>query len=410
VPVVQQEVPRPSPAASHEERGPRTGCGVIVLAAVIALVVAAFAGLAAGFVGARVASSGFGGIIQQPASIRVLPSTTKEPVVAAAAAALPSVVNIDIRGSVLSPQSEGLPKGHKAVPLAGNGSGVVYKSSDQGSYIITNNHVVQDATQMTVQDDAGRSAQATLVGRDPETDIAVVKVDYRINAIEIADSSKLLVGQGVVAIGSPFGLEHSVTSGVVSALGRSIPEFSGSSSSAYPLVDVIQTDAAINPGNSGGALVDLQGRLVGINTAIFSDSGQSGGIGFAIPSNTAVRIAEQIISGKPITHPFIGIIGTTVTPALVTAKKLAVQQGAYVNELFKGSGAEKGGVKVGDVVMAVNGQPVRSMDDLVLLIRRTKVGETVTLKVNRKGQSLEIKVVVGNKPANIDTRSVVPTQ
>ena len=191
------------------------------------------------------------------------------------------------------------------MPMKGNGSGVAYKStSDGATYILTNNHVVEDADRLTVRDSTGKSYPAELVGRDPETDIAVVKVDAKIPVIDLGDSAKLLVGQTVVAIGSPFGLEHTVTSGVVSALGRSLPDFSNTGN-AYPLVDVIQTDAAINPGNSGGALVDSRGQLVGINTAIYSDTGASGGIGFAVPVNTAVarrRPARRRRRDQPSVH------------------------------------------------------------------------------------------------------------
>lgn len=409
-PAAYPETPRPphdfagvGPVSPPPERPARTGCGVIVLAAVIAFVVAAFAGLAAGLVGARLGTMDVGQTVRQPSRIRILPSATEEPVIAASAAAVPAVVNIDVRGSASSAPDPQLPEGHEQVPAIYNGSGVAYKTSKDGTYIITNNHVVQGASRITVRDDTGRTHAATLVGRDPETDIAVVRIRGRITPIEIADSAKLLVGQTVVAIGSPFGLEHSVTSGVVSALGRSLPDFTGSAGNAYPLVDVIQTDAAINPGNSGGALVDLQGRLIGINTAIYSESGASGGIGFAVPSNTALRVAGQIVSGKAITHPFIGIIGTTVSQELAREEKLAVEEGAYVSELVKGSGAEKAGVKVGDVVVAVGGQPTRSMDDLILQIRRKKVGDSVTLKLRRGKQTLELKVTVGDKPARIES-------
>ncbi len=391
-----------------EHKAGRVGCGIIAAAAVIALVVAAFAGVAAGFLGARLASGGFGGmrgvITDRPARVTLVPSQTEEPAVAAAAAAVPSVVNIDIRGGTTKGGDSGLPNSHPNVPTMGNGSGVAYKPAPGGgTYIITNNHVVEEAKSIVVRDESGRSVPAKVVGRDPETDIAVVQIGERVPAILKGDSGKLVVGQTVVAIGSPFGLEHTVTEGVVSALGRSLPDFSGAPSNAYPLVDVIQTDAAINPGNSGGALVDRQGRLVGINTAIYSDSGSSGGIGFAVPVNTAIRVADQIVAGNEITHPFIGIIGQTVTPELAQQQKITAKEGAYVADLAKGSGAEKAGVKVGDVVVAVDGVPVRSMDDLILQVRRKRVGDMVKISVLRDGKPQDFQVKVGDKPANLTT-------
>jgi S1-C subfamily serine protease len=348
-----------------------------------------------------------------PASITRSPASgSAEPVVAAAEAAVPSVVNIDVRGSGSS-RNSAIPEGHPGVPSMGNGSGVAYKSAtDRGTYVITNNHVVESADSITVRDSTGESYPAQLVGRDPETDIAVVKVDADIPTIEIGDSESLLVGQAVVAIGSPFGLEHSVTSGVVSALGRSLPDFGGDSSSVYPLVDVIQTDAAINPGNSGGALVTTAGQLVGINTAIYSESGSSGGIGFAVPVNTAVRVSDQLIEGGEIDHPFIGVIGQTVTPELVEQNKLSVQQGAYVAEIAAGSGAQRAGVRTGDVITEVDNAKIRTMDDLILQVRRKIVGDTVELTIARGSQTIEIDVVVGDKPADISsegtTESITP--
>jgi len=407
------QVPQVSPAAPAAEKP--AGSGVkpgtaIVIAALLAFVIASFAGLAAGFLGARLAvTSGFGGS-PKAAKVTVVPSRTSDPAVAASAAAVPAVVNIDVRGSTSSGGQDGLPDTHPGVPLQGNGSGVAYKKSGDGAtYILTNNHVVEEADKLTVRDSTGKSYPAKLVGRDPETDIAVIKVEGDLPVIDLGDSGKLVVGQTVVAIGSPFGLEHTVTSGVISALGRSLPDFSNTGS-AYPLVDVIQTDAAINPGNSGGALVDTRGRLVGINTAIYSDTGASGGIGFAVPVNTAVRVADQLVEGGEISHPFIGVIGQSVTQELATEEKLSVSEGAYVAEIAKGSGAEKAGIKVGDVITAVDGTPVRSMDDLILQIRRKKVGDEVVLTISRGGQTSEVTVVVGDKPAELSAPSTQPTE
>ncbi|HSK47594.1 MAG TPA: trypsin-like peptidase domain-containing protein [Coriobacteriia bacterium] len=390
-----------------ERRGGGNGVGIVLIAALVALIVAGIAGLAGGFIGAQFADSGTDGVLGM-AKVQVVPSKTTEPVVAAAAAAVPSVVNIDVRAGTSSGGEDSLPQDHPTVPMIGNGSGVAYKrvdGGDGGTYIITNNHVVEGAEQLTVRDVSGKSAKATLVGRDPETDIAVIKVSEDLPVIDTGQSADLIVGQTVVAIGSPFGLEHSVTSGVVSALGRSLTDFTGSSDGAYPLVDVIQTDAAINPGNSGGALVDRGGKLIGINTAIYSDSGASGGIGFAVPVDTAKRVADQLIEGGSITHPFIGVVGQSVTPEFAQQQELSVQEGAYVAEVTEGSGAAKADIQKGDVITEVDGEAIRTMDDLILQVRRKKVGDTVTLTVVRGDETLEVQVEVGDKPADLSLPS-----
>lgn len=381
---------------------PRTGVGaMIAIAAVVAFVVAGFAGLAGGFLGARIVmrdapSSGSSGA---PSQVTVVPSKTEEPVVAAAAAAVPSVVNVEVSGASLS--DDGLPGTHPDVPSVGNGSGVAFKSADaSGTYILTNEHVAADATRITVRDSTGKASTAELVGLDPETDIAVLLVPEDIPTIEVADSGDLTVGQTVVAIGSPFGLEHSVTSGVISALGRSITA-AGDIDSTNPLVDVIQTDAAINPGNSGGALVDRQGRLVGINTAIYSESGANDGIGFAVPVNTAIRVAGELIEGGGARLPFLGVVGQSITPGLVKEKSLDTEEGAFVVEVTPNTGASKAGLKPDDVIIALDDAPVRSMDDLLLQVRRKSVGDTVTLTVIRSGSERRIAVTVGDKPAGL---------
>jgi S1-C subfamily serine protease len=235
----------------------------------------------------------------------------------------------------------------------------------------------------------------------------VVKISGKLPAIKLADAKNIVVGQTVVAIGSPYGLEHSVTSGVVSAIGRSLSDV-GSAGQSQPLVDVIQTDAAINPGNSGGALVDRQGRLVGINTAIYSQSGSAAGIGFAVPVDTATRVADQLISGGKVTHPFIGIIGSTVTPLIAQEKKLPVTEGAIVEEVVKGAGAANAGVKANDIITAVDGTSITSMTDLVAQVRKHAVGETAELTILRGGQTIKLKVTVSDRPAGM-TASVPST-
>ena len=247
-----------------------------------------------------------------------------------------------------------------------------------------------------------------MVGTDPDNDIAVVKISGKLPLIKLADAKTLVVGQTVVAIGSPYGLAHSVTSGVISAIGRSLSDVSNTGQS-QPLVDAIQTDAAINPGNSGGALVDIQGRLVGINTAIYSQSGSAAGIGFAVPVDTATSVANQIIAGGKVTHPFIGIIGSTITPLTASQQKLPVTEGALVEQLVKGAGAEKAGVKVNDIVTAVDGQPVTSMTDLVGYVRLHPPGQTVELTILRAGQTVKLKVEVSDRPAGVGSTTPAPS-
>jgi serine protease Do len=269
-----------------------------------------------------------------------------------------------------------------------------------GTYIITNDHVVADATEIIVTEPGGERVKATLVGTDPDTDIAVIRVSAKITPIGLGASDKLVPGQLVVAIGSPYGLQHSVSSGVVSGLHRSLPDgFDEAATGVYPLVDVIQTDAAINPGNSGGALVDRTGRLVGINSAIWSDSGANAGIGFAVPAKTAIRVADELIATGKATRPYLGILGQTLDETIAAEKKVPVTQGALVVEVTKGTMAAKAGLKVDDVVVALDGQPVRSMDDLILLVRRTAVGQKVTLGLYRGGKRVEISMTVGDKPS-----------
>ena len=381
-----------------------SGIGAVVaVSIVIALLIGALAGGAAGLIGANMMSGGR--VTLKPTKVTVVPSKTAEPVVAAAAAAVPSVVNLDVTGDTTSSGSDsGLPQDHPDVPLSGNGSGVAYKQTgDGGTYIITNNHVVENADKIVVRDASGARHDADLVGRDAETDIAVVKIDDKIPTIELGDSDKALVGQLVVAIGSPYGLEHSVTSGVISAIGRSLPDFGSDNSGTYPLVDVIQTDAAINPGNSGGALVDRAGELLGINTAIYSDSGASAGIGFAIPVNTAIRVAEQLIKGGSVEHPFLGIVGVTVDDVVAKEENLTVNEGALVVSLTPGTNAVKAGIKEGDVIVGLDDTAIRSMDELILAVRRKQVGDTVTVKLIRDGKEVTVSMKVGTKPANLDT-------
>ncbi|TDB38082.1 MAG: PDZ domain-containing protein [Actinobacteria bacterium] len=389
-----QQAPYTAPAVAPVPVKPRSPMAVVVaVAIVIALLFGGAAGIGGAFLGSKLFRTS-----QQ--TVRVVNGDTEESVAAAAAAALPSVVNIDITGTVSDDESQ-LPTTHPDVPVAGNGSGVAFRETeDGGTYILTNDHVAAEAETLVVTDSTGERHDATLVGTDAETDIAVLKVDAKLPTIATGDSETLVVGQVVVAIGSPFGLQHSVTSGVISAIHRSLPDSTGSSTK-YPLVDVIQTDAAINPGNSGGALVDRSGALIGIPSAIYSNSGANDGIGFAIPVKAVLRVAEALIETGSVEHPFLGISGQSVTPAFAKTEKLPVNEGAYVAETTKGTEAEKAGLRKGDIIVKLDSTKIRSMDDLILAVRRKTVGDTVVLSLYRDGKLIEVDMKVGVKPANL---------
>ncbi len=388
------------PTAAPGQRHSLSAGAVVAISVAVALFVGAIAGGVGGFAGAWLATQSRGG---SSSVVKVLPPETDEPVVAAAAAALPSVVNIDVSASEVSEEGEGgLPQGHPGVPMRGNGSGVAYRATEgAGTYIVTNAHVVKSAEDIFVTGTDRERLRAELVGLDEESDIAVVRVDAELPLIELSGSEDIVVGQSVTAIGSPFGLSHSVTSGVISAIGRSLPGASTTNPNVYPLVDVIQTDAAINPGNSGGALVDRTGKLVGINTAIYTDTGASGGIGFAVPVTTVIRVADQLIESGAAETPFLGIVGQDVTPELIEEEGLGADEGAFVVEPILGTKAEAAGLKTGDVIVSLNGAPIRSMDDLLVQVRRQDIGDTVTLGVWRGGETIEVEMEVGVKPADL---------
>jgi S1-C subfamily serine protease len=366
---------------------------IAVAGAIAAIALATIVGFAAGFLGAA-----FGSRINPllPSRVTVVGATTAEPVAAAAAAAMPTVVNIDTTGASTPPSS--LPTGHPDVPMMGNGSGVAYKPAPNGgTFIITNDHVVEGATTIKVTDAQGISHPGTVVGADKESDIAVVRIAERLPTIRLGDSNTLIVGQLAVAIGSPFGLDHSVSSGVVSAIHRSLNgqmDFGSSSN----LLDVIQTDAAINPGNSGGALVDRVGRLIGINTAIFSQSGSSAGVGFAIPVNTAVRVANDLITKGVATHPFLGVQGRSVDATLVAEKNLPVTQGAWIEKVLPGGSAQKAGLKADDVIVQVGGREVKRWEDLQSAVRDLTVGNSVDVTIYRRGVKQTLTLTIGQRP------------
>jgi S1-C subfamily serine protease len=294
---------------------------------------------------------------------------------------------------------------------SGQGSGFVY---DKEGRIITNNHVVEDALDIRVTFIDGTIATSSVVGTDPYVDLAVIEVDVApdlLMPVRLGDSLRLMVGERVIALGNPFGLADTMTAGIVSALGRQL-EAPGD----YAIVDVIQTDAAINPGNSGGPLLNMRGEVVGMNTAIVSDTGQFSGVGFAIPSDTIKREVPHLIGKGRYDHPYFGIVGTGLTPEINNAMGLEEGvKGALVIEVKKdgpadtagligGTRAETiGGYEVqvgGDVIIGVNGQTVKDLYELVVYVERTQVpGNTVSLTIIRDKQTMELDLVLGVRPA-----------
>jgi putative serine protease PepD len=299
---------------------------------------------------------------------------------------LPSVVRINVRG---------------AVDMAGTGalgSGVVYRSD---GYIITNEHVISGSSAVEVLLSNGDRYEAEVVGVDALNDLALLRIDAEgLVPIDLRPADEpVRVGETVVAIGSPFGLDATVTSGIISALNRDLRL----PNSPDVIPAVIQTDAAINPGNSGGALVDLQGRLVGINTAIMSRSGQNEGVGFAVPVRQAIVSSDQLIEQGFVRYPLLGITGTDINAEVQAAFGLNNRRGAVVDTVQQGSGAAVGGMRPGDVIVTVDGLQLRSMSDLVAEVRRRAPGMTVTFEVLRRDgagavERVTIDAVLGERP------------
>nr|WP_067297032.1 DegQ family serine endoprotease [Marinobacterium profundum] len=284
------------------------------------------------------------------------------------------------------PDEQARPRSERRQASAGSG---VILDADDGT-IVTNFHVIKGADEIQVSLIDGRTFEAELVGGDPEVDIAVLKIDAdNLQEVKLADSDTLRVGDFVVAIGNPFGLGQTITTGVVSALGRT-----GLGIEGYE--DFIQTDASINPGNSGGALVNLRGELVGINTAIIAPGGGNVGIGFAIPMNMARASVEQIVEHGEVKRGQIGVAIQDMNPALRKAFKLDNGlRGVLVTDIHKGSEAEKAGLQAGDLITAVNGDPTPTTGELRNSIAFSDIGETVTLSLLRDGKEVTVKVKVG---------------
>ena len=358
--------PPPAPPASHRPRG---WVDLLIAGLVAALV----------SMGVTAALTRPQAEAPAPAAEQAQPEPVTSEVVAddiasVAAVVSPSVVFIEVAGA----------NGQ------GSGSGVVLR---EDGYVLTNAHVVNEAQAVRVTLPDGQLYEGEVVGADTRSDVAVVRLDGATDlpVPDFADATPR-VGDLAIAIGSPFGLEGSVTSGIVSALNRSLP------GQGANLVDMIQTDAAINPGNSGGALVNGQGEVIGVNTAILSRSGANDGIGFAIPIETAVPIADQLIDKGFVEHAQLGIQGQNVDPSAAELYNLGASQGALVVLVAPGSGAEDAGLQRGDIITAIDDEPVTSMADLAGQISRHAPGDVVTLTLVRSGEEMTLDVTLGSAP------------
>jgi serine protease Do len=277
------------------------------------------------------------------------------------------------------------------------GSGVIVSPD---GYLLTNNHVVEGASEIRISLADKREFRAKIVGTDPRTDIAVLKVEGKnLPVLPVADSAKVKPGQFVLAVGNPFGLGQTVTMGIVSATGRG-------NLSIVDYEDFIQTDAPINPGNSGGALVDISGALIGINTAILSRSGGNQGIGFAVPINMARQVMERILKEGKVVRGWLGVMIQPVTPAIARAMGLDKPAGALVGDVAADSPAQKAGLRRGDIVLAINGEPISETRELSLKVAILPPGATARLKVFRERREIEIPVVLGEQPS--DRRALGP--
>jgi S1-C subfamily serine protease len=293
-------------------------------------------------------------------------------------------------------------------PTQGSGSGSII---DTKGHILTNHHVVANSQKLEVTLADGSKWPAKLVGSDPDSDLAVIKIDVpkeKLKVILMGDSKNLRIGQKVLAIGNPFGLERTLTTGIISSLGRTIRSEVGTL-----MEDIIQTDAAINPGNSGGPLLNSDGEIIGINSAIISPSGGSVGIGFAIPVNTAKKLVPALIAKGYVSHPWIGASILSLTPEIAKYLKIKVERGAMISEVARGGPADKAGLKGGnqrvqvgnmivivggDIVLKADQRDVKTNDELIRYIREKKPGDTILLNVFRNGKSEDVRVTLGERP------------
>jgi S1-C subfamily serine protease len=347
----------------------------------------------------------------------------------------PSVVSVQVidQTSASSSQINPFPnnpgnQGNNNNPQYSQGLGSGFVWDAQGD-IVTNNHVVDGATNIQVTFYDGTTVPATVVGRDPDSDLAVIKVSETsvpLVPVQMADSTQVKVGQVAIAIGNPFGLQNTMTVGIISGLGRSLPtNLTGTGGLSYTIPDIIQTDAPINPGNSGGVLLNDQGQVLGVTSAIESPVQASVGIGLVIPSSIVSRVVPQLISTGTYQHPYLGVTIASMTPDVATAMKLnAGQRGALVVDIASGGPAEKAGLQGsngqttiagqavqigGDVIVAVNGQTIKSSDDLIAyLADNTNVGQKVTLTILRGGAQKSVDVTLAARPAQQPSQATQP--
>ena len=352
------------------------------IAAALALGAGAGAGVYAGVSGGSSASRTSTVVASVPAQTAASTSTSAVPLTQLYRDASPGVVDITVTTSQTSDNGFFGPQRQEN---QAEGSGFVYDSSGD---IITNAHVVDGATAITVRFKDGTTAKATLVGKDESTDIAVIKVDVaspKLHPLSIGTSSNVLPGQEVAAIGSPFGLAETMTAGIVSAVNRTI-----TAPNNFSISGAIQTDAAINHGNSGGPLLNMDGQVIGVNAQIESNSNDNAGVGFAIPIDAVKSVADTIISGKTVQHAYLG----------VEIQDASSGAGAQIQSVKSGSPAEKAGLKAGDVVTAIDGKPVTSSDDLTAIVATYKPGDTAKLTVGRGGSTQTVGVTFGQRPSS----------
>ncbi len=316
---------------------------------------------------------------------------------AAASRAMPAVVSVTTtrlsspRGD--SPLEQFFGGSSARRPTVGLGSGVIVSPN---GYVLTNNHVVDGAEEIEVKLADGREAAAKVVGRDPDTDLAVLKINLRhLPTLTFADDTQARVGDVVLAIGYPFGVGQTVTQGIISALGRT-------QLGINTFEDFIQTDAAINPGNSGGALVDVYGNLLGINTAIFSRSGGSLGIGFAVPATITRNVMQQLIAHGRVVRGWIGVEPQDITPQLAQALNLPVTEGVIAADVLQGGPADQAGMRAGNVVLDIGGQPVHNTGQLLNAVAGLKPGSTAAMHILARGREKVLQVRIGTRPRLAD--------
>ena len=336
---------------------------------------------------ARSALPDFASLVEQQGPAVVKIEVTKAQRTAAASQQIPPEMQEFLRRfGIPGPEGRLLPN---PAPAHGVGSGFII--SPEGT-ILTNAHVVDGADEVTVKLSDKRELKAKVLGVDRMTDVAVVKVEAsNLPAVKIGDSSKTRVGEWVAAIGSPFGMEHSVTSGIVSAKSRNLPN--------ERLVPFIQTDVAVNPGNSGGPLFNMAGEVIGINSQIYSTTGGYMGMSFAIPIDVAMKVKEQLVAHGKVTRGRIGVTVQEMTPALTQSFGLDKARGALVASVEPGGPAAKSGLQAGDVVVGFDGKPIASSGDLPSIVAAAKPGETVSVRVMRQGAERELKLTVGEIPS-----------